>query len=133
MANRLSRQAEIALLRLKLGICLMASLALALPAQAQPETFSDSKRITGGAAGVRKPKIGYPAEAKRAGMEGRGIVAMRLDSETGEVTAVWMAKSTGHAILDREAIRAFRDARVRPGSRSPVMIPVTFTIPKRAR
>ena len=114
-----------------IGICLTLSLALSLPALAQSETSSKSKRTKGGAAGVRVPKIGYPAEAKRAGMEGRGIVAMRLDSETGEVTAVWMAKSTGHAILDREAIRAFREARFRPGSRSPVTIPITFTIPKR--
>ena len=111
----------IKLVRAAIGISLTFGLALSLLAEARSEPTHGSGR----------PKVGYPAEAKRAGLEGHGIVAMQVNEKTGAVMAVWMAKSTGRAILDREVIRAFRTARVHPGSRSPVTVPVTFTIPKR--
>ncbi len=79
------------------------------------------------AAMVYKPNIQYPAAAKAAGLVGSGIAVVSVDS-TGTVTGVVMGKSTGHAILDRATIDAFREARFKPGTVPVVKIPIRFTL-----
>jgi TonB family protein len=82
---------------------------------------------------IFKPNIEYPAEASRAGLGGTGIVVVAVDRETGLVTGASMLKSTGHAILDLEALRCFRLARFTKGCPSRVKIPIAFTPSRKAR
>ena len=102
-------------------------LGLALP-EARAEDLSKIPEMKGRAAMIRRPQITYPYEAKRQLMTGSGIAVLDIDLKTGKVTAVRMAKSTGHAILDNEVIQGFGNARFRVGTTArQVKIPVTFT------
>jgi TonB family protein len=58
---------------------------------------------------------------------------MELDRSTGKVKTAYMAPSTGSSILDGAALGAFRQWRFKPGTRSPVKTPITFTVGGRAR
>lgn len=111
-----------------LGTITAVWLTLNLVLCAPPGTLakSVSEPSKGPAAMIFKPRIRYPLVARQAGITGSGIAVVAVDSETGKVTDVWMEKSTGHAILDRETIRAFREARFRKGTISRVKIPITF-------
>src|SRR5258708_1802175 len=76
---------------------------------------------------IWKPHIDYPAEARRAGITGSGVVAVEVDCVTGKVTRAYMLKSTGSVILDDAAMSAFRQAKFLPGSfGSPIRIPISF-------
>jgi TonB family protein len=57
----------------------------------------------------------------------RGIIICRVDSASGRVAKVIIAKSTGDRKLDSYAIKAFERARFKPGTVPSVMIPIAFT------
>jgi TonB family protein len=76
---------------------------------------------------IFKPHIQYPAEAMRAGMIGSGIVLVEVNSATGEVISTRMGKSTGYAVLDQAATRAFQRARFTEGTENLIKIPITFS------
>lgn len=82
----------------------------------------------GAAAMIFKPRIEYPYEARRNRITGSGILVVEVDRATGKVTGASMAPSTGSAVLDEAALSAFRQARFTPGTRSPIKIPITFTV-----
>jgi TonB family protein len=71
----------------------------------------------------------YPYEARANHITGAGIVRLDVEKRTGYVTSARMLKSTGHQILDNEALKAFRAWRFKPGTVSAVRIPVTFDMP----
>ena len=69
----------------------------------------------------------YPPEARGRLQEGRGL--FRLDiNERGIVTAVTVLQSTGHRILDSEAVETFKSWVARRGERREVDVPVNFTL-----
>jgi TonB family protein len=72
------------------------------------------------------PAPGYPNEARAKHMTGRGLIRLQVDKRTGYVTSAEILKSTGHQILDDEALKAFRAWRFKPGAVSAIKIPVTF-------
>jgi TonB family protein len=76
---------------------------------------------------LNAPRPEYPYEARRQKITGDGVAVMTIDSGSGNVTNVSMAKSTGNAFLDNAAIAGFRRWRFKPGSVSTVTCPVTFT------
>lgn len=80
---------------------------------------------------IYKPYIDYPYEARRARITGTGIVVVELDPK-GRVRNAYMAPSTGARILDDAALDAFRQARFKPGTHTPIKIPITFTVGGRA-
>lgn len=116
---------------MKFGATAAAGVALALvlsaPAAQRPND-SDASPKKKRAAMVHKPDIHYPLAAKQARLTGAGIIVVSIDPGTGVVTNATMGKSTGHAILDRAATDAFRQARFRPGSPPLVKIPINFTL-----
>jgi TonB family protein len=77
---------------------------------------------------LNAPRPEYPYEARRQKITGDGVVVMSVDSGSGNVSAVTMAKSTGNVFLDNAALAGFRRWRFRPGSVSTVTCPVTFTL-----
>lgn len=82
----------------------------------------------GAAAMIFKPRIQYPYEARRNRITGSGIIVVELDRATGKVKSASMAPSTGSGILDQAALSAFRQARFKPGTQSPIKIPISFTV-----
>jgi len=72
------------------------------------------------------PMPQYPFQARAKHLHGAGMVRVDVDRRTGYVTSARMLQSTGHQILDDEALKAFRVWRFQPGSVSAVRIPVRF-------
>jgi protein TonB len=71
------------------------------------------------------PYPGYPPGARR--VEGSGVFLLHIDTRTGNVNTVEVQKSTGHRVLDIEAIKALRRWRFRPGiPYELIRLPVTF-------
>ena len=84
-----------------------------------------------GAAYLNNPKPGYPAAAKRMGME--GIVLLKvLVSRDGNALKIEIAQSSGHDILDKSATEAVRNWRFVPARQGDfpveewVQVPVAF-------
>jgi TonB family protein len=77
---------------------------------------------------MNAPRPEYPYEARRQRVTGTGIVAMTIDPISGNVSSVWMSKSTGSAVLDNAALAGFRKWRFKPRTVSSVTCPVTFTL-----
>ncbi len=69
----------------------------------------------------------YPFIARAGRAEGSGLYWLRFN-KIGRVTAVKIAKSTGHAVLDQAAVNAFYQWRSQPGKVDQLLIPVTFTM-----
>lgn len=72
------------------------------------------------------PTPQYPFEARAKHLQGEGVVRLDVERKTGYVTSARMLQSTGHQILDDEAVKTFRAWRFKPGSVSGVRIPVRF-------
>lgn len=78
--------------------------------------------------------IHYPVFARRAGLEGTCMVTCKL-MRTGDVLNIEVAKSTGHGLLDKAALKAVSDVGSfppPPGSlcdnELDIEIPVTFSL-----
>ncbi len=66
------------------------------------------------------PKPDYPAEARAKHISGAGVFIIRVHVKTGRVVEVRVSRSTGHAILDQSAVRAFSQWRFKPGALQPI-------------
>lgn len=71
----------------------------------------------------------YPDEAVQNQLEGRAYVKLIIDDE-GKVTNPEIARSSGHAILDEEAIRVISSLPDwTPGKQNGEFVHVNYTIP----
>lgn len=70
----------------------------------------------------------YPIEARKEGLEGR-VIVRALVGVNGKVNQVRVIKSSGHAILDQEAIKAVREWRFRSARRNGSNIACWVDIP----
>ena len=77
---------------------------------------------------VHRVSPAYPVEARRSGLQGRGILVGQVDFKTGVVTSVQMEKSTGHKILDDAALSAFRQWQFKPGTVRKFRTPITYVM-----
>jgi protein TonB len=88
-----------------------------------------------GASYLNNPKPGYPAAAKRMGMEGTVMLKV-LVSRDGGALKTEIAQSSGYEILDKSAVEAVRKWRFIPARQgdSPleewVQVPVAFHLKK---
>ncbi len=62
----------------------------------------------------KSPALSYPTLARRRGYEGR-VVLKVLVSKGGRVLKVTLAKSSGHSILDKAAMKAVKEWIFKPG------------------
>jgi TonB family protein len=69
----------------------------------------------------------YPYAARDQHLEGSGLYRLNVKSD-GTVSSVTVLKSTGHILLDRAAIHAFRQWRFRPGTLRAVKLPINFSM-----
>lgn len=76
---------------------------------------------------VHTPWPDYPYEARLRQWTGNGRVRVYLN-EQGTVTNVELLKSTGHPVLDEEALKAFRHWLGKSGPSREVDTPFIFTI-----
>lgn len=104
---------------MKTAICVLISIAVL-------ELYSASAKD-------EKPQIvhqvfmEYPVEARKLRLEGSGRFVLDIDP-TGRVTAVHVAISTGHRLLDNAAIKGFKQFRFKPGSPTRVQMPASYTM-----
>ena len=70
----------------------------------------------------------YPYEARLHRITGRGVVSMKIDPATGNVTACEMTLSTGSSILDEATVSACRQWRFKPGGPTKTLCPIEFTL-----
>ncbi len=75
----------------------------------------------------RKPSSAKKVPSHKP-LTGSGIIFVEVDRKTGRVTTARMLKSTGHPSLDNAAVTGIRGAKFKPGTRSPVKIPIKFTV-----
>jgi TonB family protein len=77
-------------------------------------------------AALYAPLPEYPLEARKLGLEGAGLFAVRIGPD-GSVESVKPITSTGHPLLDDAAIAGFRRFRFRPG-RKVIRASIVFTM-----
>src|SRR4029453_13905404 len=77
---------------------------------------------------IYAPTPPYPFEAPSRRQGGSRGTILAVDPNTGLVTNVEMATSTGHRLLDNAALNAFRQWQFKPGTVSKARIPITFTM-----
>jgi protein TonB len=78
------------------------------------------------------PPIPYPPAARRANLEGT-VLLEALVTAQGTVAQVRLARSSGHAILDRGAVEAVRGWRFEPARRGETAIEMWVEVPVRYR
>jgi len=69
----------------------------------------------------------YPAEARRRGIEGEALVEIQVDAR-GVVVDAKIVRSSGSALLDRQALRVMYDYRFAPGDGGRSRVPVNFRL-----
>jgi TonB family protein len=74
------------------------------------------------------PRPAYPYEARRGGITGSGVAQLTINPEIGNVIEARMAQSTGSAVLDKATVETLRQWRFKPGIRSNVDVPITYTL-----
>jgi protein TonB len=78
----------------------------------------------------RNPPPPYPRSARRQGLQGVVLLAVRVN-ERGRVESLHVVESSGHAVLDQAALKAVRDWRFRPARAGPLPIASTVEVPVR--
>lgn len=108
-----------------------SSLSDSAPAAGTTTGLSTPPRY--GLAGLANPVPKYPWLARRAGEEGRVVVRVAVNAK-GRVDHVEVTRSSGHARLDRAALKALRNWRFVPAKHNgypaagTVEVPVTFRL-----
>ena len=69
----------------------------------------------------------YSQAARERGLSGSGLALLEINTGTGEVKRVTITKSTGHEILDKSALSAYRRWRFVPHTISQAEVPIIFT------
>jgi TonB family protein len=88
---------------------------------AHPMSLSAVKAVA-----ISAPLPGYPYQAKRANITGRGVCGLIVNRASGKVTSAVMVQSTGNAILDKVTTDTFRRWRFKPGRVSRVRVPISY-------
>jgi TonB family protein len=76
---------------------------------------------------IASPGAGYPEAAQKANLAGSGLYELQIN-KGGKTTAVSIRKSSGSAVLDDAAKRAFLKWRFKPGVFRSVRVPVTWSV-----
>ena len=84
---------------------------------------------TGSPAGlVKKIEPEYPMGFVTHGAKGRGRFRLTINAKSGLVDEVKIVQSTGYQDLNKLAVKALLQWQFKPGTQSPVEVPVEFAI-----
>ena len=73
------------------------------------------------------PHLFYPPDAVARGQEGEVILLLSM-TDSGQLSSVEIARSSGHALLDQAALDAARQIGSLPGSKRQLLFPVSFRL-----
>jgi periplasmic protein TonB len=104
-----------------------APAAAASPAPRAPDPAPDYGRIASACSRRIESVLRYPSLARRGRIEGTATVRFRID-ETGVPRAPDLVASSGHRLLDEEALAAVVRAAPFPSCDRPVVVPVVFAL-----
>src|SRR5689334_1035927 len=76
---------------------------------------------------LKSPTPPYPDKARVNFITGTGLFDVQIESATGKVVAVKVAKSTGSQMLDDSAVQTLHRWQFRPNSIITARIPITFS------
>jgi TonB family protein len=68
----------------------------------------------------------YSRAARDQHLSGSGVALLKINPGTGDVKAVTITQSTGHEILDKAALYAYRRWRFMPHTISSAEVPIIF-------
>ncbi len=109
-------------------ISLIASLAGFSSVQAQRHG-AEPQVTTGSPAGlIKKIEPEYPIGFVTHGAKGRGRFRLTINAKSGLVDEVKIVQSTGYPDLNKLAVKALLQWQFKPGTPSPVEVPVEFDI-----
>jgi protein TonB len=77
---------------------------------------------------AENPLPRYPWRARRQGIEGRVVIRLMVAAD-GTPERISVLRSSGYAILDRAAVRTFRDWRFRPATRAGIAVASSLDVP----
>lgn len=69
----------------------------------------------------------YPLIARKRQMEGTVVASFRID-ESGTPTDITLVKSSGHGILDKEALQTIKRASPYPTVKGSIEVPISFKL-----
>lgn len=93
-----------------------------------PKPVEKITQPSAGAAYLHNPPPGYPEEAMERGWEGKVLLKVHVLA-SGKPDAVNIARSSGHAVLDQEAVRTVEAWSFVPGKRGSTPIDGWVTVP----
>ena len=77
---------------------------------------------------IKKVEPAYPMGFVIHGAKGRGVYRLTINPKSGLVDELKIVKSTGYRELNELAAKALLQWRFKPGTASPVEVPVEFCI-----
>ena len=77
---------------------------------------------------IKKVEPAYPMGFVIHGAKGRGVYRLTINPKSGLVDELKIVKSTGYRELNELAAKALLQWRFKPGTPSPVEVPVEFAI-----
>lgn len=77
---------------------------------------------------LSNPRPHYPRIARSRGQEGRVLIRVSVRGD-GRVGSAKVAKSSGHGVLDRAALKAVKRWRFKPALRAGKPVAATLTVP----
>ncbi|NES08064.1 MAG: energy transducer TonB [Okeania sp. SIO2F4] len=99
------------------------------PTKPSSGSGSSSGDGSGGVSCIDCPQPDYPSLAREEGLEGNPKLRIDIDFD-GNVTNVYIEKSSGHTILDEAAIEAVKEWKLDPkdGGRLGVLVTLKFRL-----
>lgn len=96
----------------------------------KPQTLGTDAKVRPNFAGNRPPS--YPALARQRQLEGEALLRLHVAVD-GQVTKVEIVRSSGHAILDAEAVTTVRSWRGEPATQNGRPVATVELLPVRFR
>ena len=86
--------------------------------------------VTAQVASAQPPRSSRPPEIR---LKGSGVLLLDLDKATGKGVRVRVLESTGYRVLDEASKKAFSEKKFKPHTRSPLRVPIRFSVRRDAR
>ena len=114
---------------LKIAVIALIALEVGLLSTQAQRHGVEPQVTTGSPAGlIKKIEPEYPIGFVTHGAKGRGLFRLTINAKSGLVDEVKVVQSTGTSDLNKLAVKALLQWQFKPGTPSPVQVPVEFDI-----